>query len=223
MPVTLLRFLLQGFSLPRSRIPLGTFYSLAVKRFPPQVLVKSTFNRQPLPFGPKVPTQQAPKSSHCRFHRSAGVWKAACLCRCRESRSLPPLRGPKTSPDWKGYHASHRRPEGLWRSTQVPRRRPPARRPLRSDLALAVFPIARRRSAGAAVASACPGSRRIVGSPWLPVRSFDRRQAGDRKTGSVPGCSRDTRRCRKPGPNDPLLSLGTEVLADRRGMPHVSR
>jgi hypothetical protein len=222
MPVTLLRFLLQGLSLPRSRIPLGTFYSLAVKRFPPQVLVKSTFNRRPPPFGPKVPTQRAPKSSHCRFDRSAELWKAACLSWCRESRSLPHLRGPKASSDWKEYHASHRRSEDLWRSTLVPRRRPPARRPLRSGLALAVFPIARRRSAGATVASACPGSRRIIGSPWLPVRSFDRRQAGDQKTGSAPGCSRDTRRCRKPGPNDPLLSLRTEVPADRRGMPQVS-
>jgi hypothetical protein len=117
MPVTLLRFLLQGVSLPRSRIPLGTFYSLAVKRFPPQVLVESTFNRQPLPFGPKAPTQRAPKSSHCRFDRSAELWKAACLSWCRESRSLPLLRGPKTPSDWKGYHASHRRPEDLWRST----------------------------------------------------------------------------------------------------------
>jgi hypothetical protein len=181
--------------------------------------VKSTFNRDPPPFGSNKPAQQAPKSSPCWLVRPAGLWRSACSSWCRDSRSFPLLGGPKASPDWRGYHASHRRPEGLWRSTLVPRLSPPARRLLRSGLALAVLPIARRRSAGSAIASAFLWSRGTSGKPWLPALSLDRRLPGPQETGLAPGCSRLTRRRHGSGPNDPLFASLAEASDAPSGMP----
>jgi hypothetical protein len=104
----------------------------------------------------------------------------------------------------------------------VPRRSARARRLVRAGLALATVPGARRHSAVDAIAAAPRRPRRTFGSPWLPALSLDHRQAGGLGTGSAPGCSREARRLRAIGPNDPLLSPETEASEARSGVPPPS-